>query len=106
LLSLATYVTHREAERIRARFRLDYTLAGVDLLHRIGWSVQLPARQAAERDEARRACLRGQRGAPQPAKSAGRSGAQINMFAGRDLVPRGSDAGIQNGGVSARLRHC
>jgi transposase len=37
-----------------ARFRVDYTLAGVDLLlHRIGWSVQVPARQAAERDEAR-----------------------------------------------------
>jgi transposase len=28
-------------------------LAGLDvLLHRIGWSVQVPARQAAERDEA------------------------------------------------------
>jgi putative transposase len=43
----------RIAEVIRARFRADYTLAGVDLLlHRIGWSVQIPARQAAERDEA------------------------------------------------------
>src|SRR5215831_9153864 len=43
----------RIAEVIRARFRSDYTLAGVDvLLHRIGWSVQVPARQAAERDEA------------------------------------------------------
>ena len=32
---------------------VDYTLAGLDLLlHRIGWSVQVPARQAAERDEA------------------------------------------------------
>ena len=31
---------------------VDYTLAGLDLLlHRIGWSVQVPARQAAERDE-------------------------------------------------------
>jgi hypothetical protein len=31
----------------------SYTLAGLDLLlHRIGWSVQVPARQAAERDEA------------------------------------------------------
>jgi transposase len=31
---------------------VGYTLAGLDLLlHRIGWSVQVPARQAAERDE-------------------------------------------------------
>ena len=29
-----------------------WTLAGIDvLLHRIGWSVQVPARRAAERDE-------------------------------------------------------
>jgi transposase len=43
----------RIAEVIRRRFKADYTLAGVDLLlHRIGWSVQVPARQAAERDEA------------------------------------------------------
>ena len=43
----------RIAEVIRGRFRADYTLAGVDLLlHRIGWSVQVPARQATERDEA------------------------------------------------------
>ena len=44
----------RIAQVIRAKFRVDYTLAGLDLLlHRIGWSVQVPARQAAERDEAR-----------------------------------------------------
>jgi transposase len=44
----------RIAEVIRGRFRVGYTLAGVDLLlHRIGWSVQVPARRAAERDEAR-----------------------------------------------------
>jgi transposase len=43
----------RIAEIIRERFGADCTLAGVDvLLHRIGWSVQVPARQAAERDEA------------------------------------------------------
>jgi len=43
----------RIAEVVRSRFRVDYTLAGVDLLlHRIGWSVQIPARHAAERDEA------------------------------------------------------
>jgi transposase len=43
----------RIAEVIRGRFGVDYTLAGVDLLlHRLSWSVQVPARQAAERDEA------------------------------------------------------
>jgi transposase len=43
----------RIAELVRRRFKADYTLAGLDLLmHRIGWSVQAPARQAAERDEA------------------------------------------------------
>ncbi len=43
----------RIAEVVRRRFGVIYTLAGLDLLlHRIGWSVQVPARQAAERDEA------------------------------------------------------
>src|SRR2546423_2033184 len=43
----------RITEVVRRRFGVDYTLAGVDLLlHRAGWSVQVPARQAAERDEA------------------------------------------------------
>ncbi len=38
---------------VRRRSGVDYTLAGLDLLlHRIGWSVQVPARQATERDEA------------------------------------------------------
>jgi transposase len=49
----------RVAEVIRVRFRVGYTLAGVDLLlHRLGWSVQVPARRAAERDEARIAAWR------------------------------------------------
>ena len=39
----------RIAEVVRRRFGVTYTLAGLDvLLHRIGWSVQVPARQAAE----------------------------------------------------------
>jgi putative transposase len=43
----------RIGELVWRRFRVDYTLAGLDLLlHRLGWSVQVPARQAAERDEA------------------------------------------------------
>src|SRR5690348_16724968 len=43
----------RIAEIVRRWFRVDYTLAGLNLLlHRIGWSVQVPARQAAERNEA------------------------------------------------------
>jgi putative transposase len=43
----------RIAELVRWRFTVSYTLAGLDLLlHRFGWSVQVSARQAAERDEA------------------------------------------------------
>jgi transposase len=42
----------RIAAVVRERFGVDYTLPGLDLLlHRLGWSVQVPARQAAERDE-------------------------------------------------------
>jgi transposase len=49
----------RIAEVILSRFSVEYTLAGVDLLlHRIGWTVQVPARRAAERDEARIAAWR------------------------------------------------
>jgi transposase len=43
----------RIADLVWRRFGVEYTLAGMDvLLHRIGWSVQVPARRAAERDEA------------------------------------------------------
>jgi transposase len=43
----------RIAEQVWQRFAVEYTLGGVHvLLHRIGWSVQVPARRAAERDEA------------------------------------------------------
>ena len=49
----------RIAEQVWGWFGVEYTLAGMDvLLHRIGWSVQVPARQAAERDEARIAAWR------------------------------------------------
>ena len=42
----------RIAAVVHERFGVDYTLAGLDLLlHRLGWSVQVPARQAAERNE-------------------------------------------------------
>ncbi|MDX2938625.1 winged helix-turn-helix domain-containing protein [Streptomyces ipomoeae] len=42
----------RIAEVVRCRFGVEYTLAGLDLLlHRIGWSVQVPSRKATERDE-------------------------------------------------------
>src|SRR4051812_11783060 len=44
----------RIAAVVRERFGVDYTLPGVDLLlHRLGWSVQVPARRAAERNEER-----------------------------------------------------
>jgi hypothetical protein len=43
----------RITEVVRRWFGVEYTLAGMDLLlHRIGWSVPVPARRAAERDEA------------------------------------------------------
>ena len=43
----------RVVEVIRARFRVGYTLSGVHaLLHRLGFTVQVPARRAAQRDEA------------------------------------------------------
>jgi putative transposase len=42
----------RVADQAWQRFGVDYTLAGMAvLLHRIGWTVQVPARRAAERDE-------------------------------------------------------
>jgi putative transposase len=42
----------RIAELVRERFGARCTLAGMDLpLHRTGWSVQVPARRAAGRDE-------------------------------------------------------
>ena len=41
----------RVADQVWRRFGVEYTLAGTAvLLHRIGWSVQVPARRAAERD--------------------------------------------------------
>jgi transposase len=44
----------RIAEILHRRFGIEYTLAGLDLLlHRIGWSVQVPSRKATERDEAK-----------------------------------------------------
>jgi transposase len=43
----------RVADLAWQRFGVEYTLGGVHvLLHRAGWSVQVPARRAAERDEA------------------------------------------------------
>ncbi|MFG2275865.1 winged helix-turn-helix domain-containing protein [Streptomyces chartreusis] len=44
----------RIAEVVHRRFGVEYTLAGLGLLlHRIGWSVQVPSRKATERDEAK-----------------------------------------------------
>jgi putative transposase len=44
----------RIAVLIEDMFRVDYTLGGVCyLLHRVGWSVQVPTRQATERDDDR-----------------------------------------------------
>src|SRR5438270_5953754 len=42
----------RIAAVVRERFGVDYTLPGLDLLlHRLGWSVQVPARRAPDRTE-------------------------------------------------------
>ncbi len=52
----------RVTEVVHRWFGVEYTLAGMDLLlHRIGWSVQVPARRAAERDEAAIAAWREER---------------------------------------------
>jgi transposase len=49
----------RIADQVWQRFAVEYTLAGMDvLLHRLGWSVQVPARRAAERDEGKIAAWR------------------------------------------------
>lgn len=48
----------RIAEIVRRRFGIEYTLAGFDLLHRIGWSGQIPTREAAERGLEGRAAAR------------------------------------------------
>ncbi|MFC5253293.1 winged helix-turn-helix domain-containing protein [Streptomyces nigrescens] len=42
----------RIAEVVRRRFGTEYTLARLDLLlHRLGWSMQVPSRKATEWDE-------------------------------------------------------
>ncbi|MEV5979562.1 winged helix-turn-helix domain-containing protein [Streptomyces sp. NPDC052114] len=52
----------RIGEVVRRRFGAEYTLAGLDLLlHRIGWSVQIPARKATERDESKIAAWKDER---------------------------------------------
>jgi transposase len=49
----------RIADQVWQRFAVEYTLAGMDvLLHRLGWSVQVPARRAAGRDEGKIAAWR------------------------------------------------
>ena len=84
----------RIAAVVRRWFKVDYTLAGLDLLlHRIGWSVQVPARRAAERDEARIARWREETWPVIKASSSGWMVAQAEMgrvpaVAGWGLLPR------------------
>lgn len=48
----ARWTLSRVAELIQRRFGVGYTLRGVSyLLHRMGYSLQVPARRAIERDE-------------------------------------------------------
>jgi transposase len=88
----------RVTEVIRRRFTVDYTLAGADLLlHRIGWSVQVPARRAAERDEARIAAWREETWPVVKASSSGWMVAQAEMAgvlaaAGWGSLPRAGRA--------------
>jgi len=47
------WTLERVCELVAERFGTRYTLKGMSLvLHRLGWSVQVPAHRAAERDEA------------------------------------------------------
>jgi transposase len=77
----------RIAAVVRERFRVDYTVRGVDLLlHRLGWSVQVPARRAAERGEEQIAAWRKETW-PQ-IKERGRAGRLRSLP--RRVRPRGS----------------
>jgi Winged helix-turn helix len=84
----------RIAELVRRRFGAGYTLAGLDLLlRRIGWSVQVPARQATERDEAQIARWRQEAWPVIKASSSGWMVAQAEMagvlaVAGWGWLPR------------------
>jgi transposase len=58
----ARWTLARVAELIERRFAINYTLRGVSyLLHRIGYSQQVPARRAIERDPEAIASWRGRR---------------------------------------------
>src|SRR4051812_40818670 len=75
----------------RQRFGVDYTLAGLDLLlHRLGWSVQVPARRAAERNEEQFTLWREQ---TWPAKKNGGGPGRLAGLRGR--VRPGPDSGVQ-----------
>ena len=93
----------RVGEVIRSRFGVGYSIGGVAyLLHRIGYTVQMPARRAAERDETavtewrnqrwpavkgwRRTWARGCASTTKPAKGSGRR--KRVPGAGADTLPR------------------
>ena len=87
---------------IAARFGVGCTLAGVDLLlHRIGWSVQVPARRAAERDEAKITAWREERwpaakdggGPGRLADLRGRIGPELTSAEGAHLGAARADPG-------------
>src|SRR4051812_14977125 len=107
----------RIAALVREQFGVDYTLPGMDLLlHRLGWSVQVPARRAAERDEAqisawreetwpqikgpRRTWAPGWSSKTSPARGSGRPRAAPGADEG---TPRGAgDRGDQPAAVGSR----
>src|SRR3954471_18407060 len=93
----------RIAEVVQERFGVYYTLPGLDLLlHRLGWSVQVPARRAAERDEQQIAAwreetwpeIKGPRRTWAPGESSKTSPATgLRAAEGTDLGPAGLHAG-------------
>jgi transposase len=105
----------RIAEMVRRRFGVDYTLAGLDLLlHRVGWSVQVPVRQAAERDEEQITAWKEEAWPVVKASSSGWMVAQAEMArvpaaAGWGSLPRGGlrfgcRAGVRGGRVGWAAR--
>src|SRR3954462_10254349 len=111
----------RIAAVVREQFGVDYTLPGLDLLlHRLGWSVQVPARRAAERDEEQSSGwreeawpeIKGRRGPWAPGESPKTSPATgLQAAEGTDLGPAGlhaggaGDRGQQSAAVAAANRH-
>ena len=100
----------RIAGLARGRFGVTYIPAGLDvLLHRIGWSVQVPARQAAERDDATVAAwkeadwpvIKGRRRTWRPGSSSRTSPASLRPPKGRIWGRRGHTPAVESPAAAA-----